>query len=56
MKALEVRILVPDGTPDENLLEIGDEFQAELPVDFEQNGIKVHDVTYEILKNYKRPK
>lgn len=48
VKMLEVRIIVPQDMSDEALNAIGDEMQMELPAMFENEGIEVHNVTYEV--------
>ena len=48
MKILEVLLKVPDSVENATLTELGEEIQRTLPVDCEQNGMKVEDVTFEI--------
>ena len=50
MKVIEVRIKLPDEVPDDMIIGWGEEAQLQLPVDFEQEGYKVIDVTYELKK------
>ena len=48
-KCLEIRITFPDGeVTDEVLNNLGEEFQIKMPVDFEQEGLTIIDVTYEV--------
>ncbi len=47
-KVLEIRILLPDSVSTESLEEYGEEAQNTLPVDFEQMGMNVLDVTFEV--------
>jgi hypothetical protein len=49
MKMLEVRIIVGDESTDEQLANLGEELQANLPADTEfYSGLSVHNVTYEV--------
>jgi hypothetical protein len=48
MKILELRIKVPDSVNTLSLNELGEEMQQVLPMNLEQDGMKVHDVTFEV--------
>jgi hypothetical protein len=54
MKILEIRLSVPDSVSASDLQDLGDEMQQSLPVDCEQNGMEVHNVTYEVRPEAKQ--
>jgi translation elongation factor EF-1beta len=47
-KCLELRILVPYDADDKTLNEIGEQFQEQLPDEFEANSMDVEDITFEV--------